>query len=396
MLCLGALRRTRLRESRQVGTPFLDFETPSFGGIAESEARVRGALSRIQFNLPVWWLVAVLTLAVYAWLYWQSGRWPMDGPAFASLFFIVSLISYLGIAYAVYKLIAVWLSTRSLLRRLYWHPSRSGYEKFREEISAGHESRMDLFSSAPSLAALEVGLAQVRKMIAVNGATFPSLREFADRINATRDSLCDGLAKTERTLASLMVAYGKFHWRDEIRFKREAEKQMSALSRLVATVYEPFWRGAPPQFSGADEKRTEPSPLDYGEVYAASRVVDWLRQVMPHLQTLALSTTLAMIMMLFAIGSYPFPMSDGLLWFSWGVSLVMVGSMVWMFLSTNRDRVMSLISGTTPGHTDWNLSLFVNLATHALLPLLVLLGAAFPERLSRLVSWLGTVFGGHG
>jgi hypothetical protein len=76
--------------------------------------------------------------------------------------------------------------------------------------------------------------------------------------------------------------------------------------------------------------------------------------------------------------------------------LVMVGSMVWMFLSTNRDRVISLISGTTPGHTDWNVSLLVNLATHALLPLLVLLGAAFPERLTRLVSWLGGVLGGHG
>jgi hypothetical protein len=31
-----------------------------------------------------------------------------------------------------------------------------------------------------------------------------------------------------------------------------------------------------------------------------------------------------------------------------------------------------------------------------LLPLLVLFGAAFPERLSRLLSWVGGVFGGHG
>jgi hypothetical protein len=100
--------------------------------------------------------------------------------------------------------------------------------------------------------------------------------------------------------------------------------------------------------------------------------------------------------MLFAISSYPFPLSDRLLWFSWTAGLMTVGSMAWMFVSANRDRVMSLISGTTPGHTDWNLSLLVNLSTHALLPLVVLLGAAFPERLSRLASWLGGVFGGHG
>lgn len=395
-LCLGALRRTRLRESRQVQTPFLDFETPSFSGVADLEARVRRALSSIAFDSPVWWLAATLIVAVYFTLYWQSGRWPVDGPTFAGLFFVVSLAAYMGIAYAVYKLIAVWLSTRRLMRRLYWHPTRSGYEKFRGEISAGQESRMDMLSSAPSLAALEAGLAQVRKMIAVSGSASESSSDSAGRIGAVRDSLCDGLGNAEQTMVSIMAAYGKSLWRDEIRFKRAAEEQMSALSRLVARAYEPFWQGTPEPSQGPDSKDSERSLLDYGEIYVASRVVDWLRQVMPQLQALAFSATVAMIMMLFAISSYPFPLADRLLWFSWTVGLVTVGSMAWMFVSANRDRVMSLISGTTPGHTDWNWSLLVNLGTHALLPLVVLLGAAFPERLSRLVSWLGGVFGGHG
>src|SRR5260370_40824115 len=103
-----------------------------------------------------------------------------------------------------------------------------------------------------------------------------------------------------------------------------------------------------------------------------------------------------MLLMLLAISCSPLPMSDRLLGFSWAVVIVTVGAMVWMFVSANRDRVMSLISGTTPGRIDWNASLLVNLVTHALLPLVVLFGAAFPERLSRLVSWLGGVFGGHG
>jgi len=395
-LCLGALRRTRLRESRQVQTPFLDFETPSFSGVVDLEGRVRRALSSIELDSPVWWLAATLIVAVYATLYWQSGRWPVDGPTFAGLFFVISLAAYTGIAYAVYKLIAVWLSTRRLMRRLYWHPSRPGYEKFRAEISAGHESRMDMLSSAPSLAALEAGLAQVRKMIAVSGTASESARDFAGRTGALRDSLRESLKDAEQALVSIMVAYGKSLWRDEIRFKREAEDQMSALSRLVARAYEPFWQGAPEPSQGPDAKDGERSALNYGEIYVASRVVDWLRQVMPQLQALAFSATAAMIMMLFAISSYPFPLSDRLLWFSWTVGLVTVGSMAWMFVSANRDRVMSLISGTTPGHTDWNLSLLVNLGTHALLPLVVLLGAAFPERLSRLATWLGGVFGGHG
>lgn len=395
-LCLGALRRTRLRESRQVLTPFLDFETPSFSGVADLETRVRRALSSIAFDSPVWWLVAILIFVVYASLYWQSGRWPVDGPTFAGLFFVISLAAYMGIAYAVYKLIAIWLSTRRLTRCLYWHPSRPGYEKFRGEISAGHESRMDMLSSAPSLAAIEVGVAQVRKMIAVSGSASESSPEFAGRISAVRDSLCDSLSKAEQSLGAVLAAYGKSNWRDEIRFKRDGEGRLSVLSRIVARVYEPSWRGASEPSQRLDAKNDEPSPLDYGEIYVASRVVDWLRQVMPQLQALAFSATGAMILMLFAISSYPFPLSDRLLWFSWTAGLMTVGSMAWMFVSANRDRVMSLISGTTPGHTDWNLSLLVNLSTHALLPLVVLLGAAFPERLSRLASWLGGVFGGHG
>jgi hypothetical protein len=393
-LCLGALRRTRLRESRQVLTPFLDFETPSFSGVGDLETQVRQALARIALESPVLWFATAVLFVIYAALYWSGCRQPLDGKFFAGLFFVISIFAYLGIAYAVFKLIAVWLSTRRLLRRLYWHPSRPGYEKFRNEIPAGQNTSVDLLSSAPSLAAFEIGLAQVRRMIAAGGSA--SASEFAARIGAVRDSMSNWLLQTEDKLGSAMAAYGQSRWRDEIQFKREAEDYMSTLSRVVAEVYEPSWRGGTPPSPESKAKDDAPTALDYGEVYVASRVVDWLRQVMPQLQALAFSTTVAMLLMLFAISSYPFPTLDLLLWFTWAVVVVTVGAMVWMFVSANRDRVISLISGTTPGKTNWNVSLLMNLATHALLPLAVLLGAAFPERLSRLVSWLGGIFGGSG
>lgn len=395
-LCLGALRRTRLRESRQVLTPFLDFETPSFSGVADLETHVRRVLARIVLESPALWLATVVMTGIYTALYWKGSRQPLDGKFFAGLFFVISIFAYLGIAYAVFKLIAVWLSTRRLLRRLYWHPSRPGYEKFRNEIPAGQETSVDLLSSAPSLTAFEIGLAQVRRMIAASVSAAESAREFAAQVGAVRDSLSNWLVSTEQKLGSVMAAYGQSRWRDEIRFKREAEDYMSTLSKTVAKVYEPSWRGGTLPSPQSKAKDDAPTPLDYGEVYVASRVVDWLRQVMPQLQVLAFSTTVAMLLMLFAISSYPFPTLDRLLWFSWAVVVVTVGAMVWMFVSANRDRVISLISGTTPGRTSWNVSLIMNLATHALLPLAVLLGAAFPERLSRLVSWLGGIFGGSG
>jgi hypothetical protein len=398
-LCMGGLRRTRLRETRQVQTPFLDFETPSFSGVADLEARVRHALAHIAVNSPVLWIAILAMVSIYASLYWWSGSWPIDGPSFARLFFVLSILAYLGIAYADYKLIAVWLSTRRLLRRLYWHPSRSGYEKFRGEIPEGQDDGgVDLISSAPSLTALEIGLAQVRRMIAAATGSAPDDgRDLAARIVAARESLSGRLNRAEQKLAAVMAAYGQLRWRDEIRLKRDTEEEMSALSKAVAQVYESSWRTETPAAQESKAKDAgPPSALDCGEIYVASRVVDWLRQVMPQLQGFAFSATVAMLLMLFAISSYPFPMSDRLLWFSWAVVVVTVGAMVWMFVSANRDRVMSLIAGTTPGRTEWNASLIVNLVTHALLPLVVLLGAAFPERLSRLASWIGGVFGGAG
>ena len=395
-LLLGALRRTRLTESRQLSTSFLSFGTPSFGGVADLEARVKDGLSNVAFASPVWWLAMIALAAAYASIYWVDGRWPIDGVGFAAAFFALSMLAYLGIAHAIYRLTAIWLATRRLLHRLYWHPSRPGYEKYRAELPAGSESAVDMLSSTPALTAVEVGLAQVRRMISM-GAGEPAVSNEATgqiigQIIAMREPLAGAQAPAERALQDAMTAYGLSRWHDEIVSKRELEARMAEVSKTVAEIFEPQWRGANSLAQEAGDK--EQRALRCGEIYIASRTVDFLRQVMPQLQTLAYSATVGMLLMLVAVSSYPFPMWDNLLWFSWAVVVITGGAIVWMFVSANRDRVMSLISGTTPGSVAWNSSLLMQIATHALIPLIVLAGAAFPERLSRVVSWLGGVLGG--
>jgi hypothetical protein len=71
-------------------------------------------------------------------------------------------------------------------------------------------------------------------------------------------------------------------------------------------------------------------------------------------------------------------------------------SILWMCFSLNRDRVVSLICGTTPGQIDWNATLLAQLLTHGLIPIIVLLGAAYPAELGRLAQWVGSLFGGRG
>ena len=402
-MILGALRRLALLESRQLLTPFLNFGTASFSGFAFLEQRVR-----ILFGISGWsWLscaIAVPIVIAYL-LAFPVHQWPQHDigtPGFEFVFFVTSLAVYIGIGLALVKMVAVWLSVRKLLRRIYTHPSRGGYDAYRQHLHFIKQPAVDLLSKVPAMSQLEVALDQVRRLLATkDDAISCAAPEVKIRLKSMRTRLKMMLLSVERSVEGIEQAEASDQWRMAIRWKRKAEERMNVLSHAVAEIFEPMWRtlgtnrlnqrAAKHSKHAADSKSID----TIGEIYVASRVVDFLRQVMPQLESLALTTTLAMLLMLFAVSSYPFPARDALLWFSWMVVFATVGSMMWMFFSLNRDRVASMIAGTTPGQTDWNSTLILQVATHALLPILVLLGAAFPAKLGALVTWIGSLFGGR-
>ena len=330
----------------------------------------------------------------------QLFRSHIDTATFKCLFTVVSFAVYIGIGFALVRMVSVWLAVRRLLRRIYTHPSRGGYDVYRQQLHFLNEPAIDLLSKVPAMSQLEVALDQVRQLLITSDD--PSTRASAEiekRLDKERPWLGLLLPWVEQSINETEEAQAKGDWSESIRTKRQTEIWMAVLSWSIAHIFEPLWRtiGASclsRPLAGTASK--DSNPIDaIGEIYVASRVVDFLRQVMPQLETLALTTTLAMLLMLFAVSSYPFPARDGLLWFSWFVVLATVGSMMWMFFSLNRDRVASMIAGTTPGQTDWNSTLVLQVATHALLPILVLLGAAFPSKLGGFVTWIGSLFGGR-
>jgi hypothetical protein len=400
-LIVGALRRLALLESRQVLTPFLNFGTPSFKGFAELEQQVRTLVAASGWS---WRSCAIAVPIVIA--YWlaaplhQLPQRDIDTPGFELLFFVVSLAVYIGIGLAIAKMVTVWLYVRRLLRRIYTHPSRCGYGAYRQQLHFLKEPAIDLLSRVPAMSQLEVALDQVRQLVITSDDTSArASAEIETRLDKERPWLGLLLPWAEWSINETEEAQANGEWSHSILAKRQTEIWMAVLSWSIAYIFEPLWRTtsatrlpAPP--AGASPKESKPTDT-IGEIYVASRVVDFLRQVMPQLESLALSATLAMLLMLFAVSSYPFPARDDLLWFSWFVVLATVGSMMWMFFSLNRDRVASMIAGTTPGQTDWNSTLVLQVATHAMLPILVLLGAAFPTRLGAMVTWIGGLLGGR-
>jgi hypothetical protein len=132
-----------------------------------------------------------------------------------------------------------------------------------------------------------------------------------------------------------------------------------------------------------------------GGSYIAARVDDFLRQVLPQVSLFAFSATAGVIMMLFAVSSYPFPAEGRLVLFNWVFVLSTVGACAFVYFSMNRDRVLSLLSGTSPGKVSWNSTFVLQILTHGVLPILAVLGAAFPTKFGLMATWIGGLFGGH-
>jgi hypothetical protein len=398
VLMFAAIRKRVLLETHQIITPFLAFHTPSFEGVVELERGVRDASEGELRQSWRWWIAVAATFVVYYFVVRSWRRPPIDGRTFEILYLIASTLAYLWIASVIFRLVTIWLATRRLLHRMYWHPSRDGYATIHEDMPGEKESRIDLTSALPNMTAVEAGLAFARRIadyeVQENDKTFTVPKRLEER----RGALAGAISETEKSVDGALDLAAKGLWAEQIRIEREVEEKLEAVSCIIAYVCEPAWRLLGPAMrpQGGDPIR-HPPLLQLGEAYVASRVADLMHRVMPQLRNLAVASTAGVLLMLLAASSYPFPASDDLLWFSWGMVVIAVASTTWMFVSINRDRVVSLLSGTTPGSINWNSTFVTQLATHALVPVLVLLGAAFPERLSRIVGWLGGILGGgHG
>ena len=85
-----------------------------------------------------------------------------------------------------------------------------------------------------------------------------------------------------------------------------------------------------------------------------------------------------------------------MLLFGWVSILLAVAVMILLFVQLSRDKVISLLSGTTPDQLNLTRDLVFRVLLHGVLPILALLGAQFPEALQHLLSWFSFLQGkGH-
>jgi hypothetical protein len=177
---------------------------------------------------------------------------------------------------------------------------------------------------------------------------------------------------------------------------------MARLSRVIVTIFEPEWRArtnpllvTTPFSKEEKEKDEEEELIAQANIFVANRVVDFLHNVFPQLANLVGFAMAAVLALMMAISVYPFPRHDSLLWFSWIVLLTVIGISITVFAQMNRDRIISMLSGTQPGRLNFDSGFIGSLLLYAVIPILALLGAQFPGALGGIFSWIGGLFRGQ-
>ena len=398
LMLMCVLRRLNLSELRNVKAIFLNFGSDSFKGIERLETKVRNELSaplpRAVYLVPV----SLVVGAVYCYAHWGIIPASLDGGRFAVLFLVLGFVVYWVIATVLIRLVITWLAIRQLLRNLYWHPSRRFYATLRQGLPDGENTVNDMLSADPSVTALEVSLEQARLLARYVPAApvIPLARATTveSRLASSTHLIARLTSRAEKSLENAFQADAQGMWREAARFKSIAERLLARLSQKIVEIFEPTWT-LDEQEPWSDAGVPGESVMTAGGTYVAARVADFLRQALPQVSLFAFSATAGVIMMLFAVSSYPFPAQGRLVVFNWVFVLFTVGTCAFVYFSMNRDRVLSLLSGTSPGKVSWNTTFILQIFTHGVLPILAVLGAAFPAKFGLLAQWIGGLFGGN-
>jgi len=440
---LSALRRASMLEAMcgegaDANPVFLDFTSTSQNGASHSlsdvadrekeiEKRIRSAVSVL---LPRMTILALL-IAGFAYCFLVisgSVSGPRDalrlteaqviasleGKDFDALFAGLFFLAYLGSFFNFLRFVTVWTEFRRLLRRLSWHPLREGCAELGRPSSTSSDAeesaqtssirapQLSFASSLPTFTALEfsaeLGMNVVRETLRLRPALHLQLKAqllgriadaaqihptFGDKVNEAWRSLSEGLAAD---------AKNDFTKRHQERIK--AQRALATASSILTKTIDPDW--PLPETGPIVPDVVEGNWSRAAVLFLASRILDYSRHVLAQLRNLLALSTLGALLMLIAVSSYPFPRSDTILRFGWISLLAMVVIGLVIYVQMNRDRILSLLSGGTPGKIDWDSAFVGHFALYGLLPVLTILGIRFPATFSGIVNSVGSLLpGGH-
>jgi hypothetical protein len=424
----SSFHRVRMLEGVGSDRGFLCFAGLGFREIHTIEKHLRRLLQCPSFRLPA--SVAVLTVAGVSVLYlfrMQLVR-SFESPAFYRLlgfaFFFVHLALWLG----VLRFVNVWHETRKLLRHLFHTPMRFASKRYQSSFPALR--KIDLATPAPSLAPLACSIHQARTLlrraerlvcaeaaeeggfrvqVAVGKFEFdakrktkplPALVPFDPESGAMRQlsslELARRIHEADEALIAARQADAAGDWRQVLSNQLKSQEALADIASEVSDALQLSWwkeihaqtKKSSENEKSESEKSESEEVYRIGEEFLVGRIAHFLGHVLPQMQNLIYTSIAGLLLMLFAVSSYPFQPHNLLLLFNWVVILSFVGTAMWVFVQMNRDPILSNLNGTKPGKITWDREFVLRIFFYGIVPILALLGAQFPDTVGQLLSHL--------
>jgi hypothetical protein len=365
--------------------PYLNFTRESFAGLKTLEDKVKSLVIGRIFSVNGAFLIFVIIGVPYYHRFIDhhipsiEGRW-IDW-FFMMGFYLIPLL--LGWAFLRFCWLA--LALMRMLKRLEWHPL---FNTPIDQNSLQLMPKVNLMSPTPTYTAMSASITHAKEFFRLLDDRW-KLERVAVWPNRIQKNIWFEIDEAEEKLQQAIQAESEGRWRDSLKPRRETQQAISAASDAIADWMEQHWAEI------GDDSAKYPELIKQGRVFMIGHVASFLQYILVHLQNLAGLVTMGLILMLLAATSYPFQPREPLLLFSWVSILIVAAVTLFIFVQLNRDRVLSMLSGTTPGTFNLSGDLVYRVLIHGIVPIVALLGAQFPEAVQRILSWLD-IFQGKG
>lgn len=285
--------------------------------------------------------------------------------------------SFVSILWAAFRLHAVWRALRTCLDELSVLPLFGAFSRLPPDVSRLARLSLPGRSVVTGVGAISIRLWRQLQVIHTQaGDAFAKDPAASPELAAAVDRLMAGPA---------------VYPRDPRTGQPPAELGIK-IRELQGVLCELWSRQPPDPASGTkppDPGAAGPVALwrQRAEDYFATQVAGYAEWVVGHLRVLALFLLLSLLLTTVLLYSYPFQ-PQGLVHLLFTlVLLIAVAAIVYVATQMNRNQLLSQIAGTVPGSVTWDARFVGNLITFGLVPLLTLLGSAFPTIRNFLFSW---------
>ncbi len=349
---------------------FLNFKSKSFSGLDDLENNVKSYVIGRIFSVPGVIPLIFLILAPYLHRFVIHHIVSIEGRWFDMFFIATFYIVPLLLGWAFLRFFWISLSLMRLLRRMEWHPLFSAPIDTKDP-DYHMLPKVNLMSTTPTYNAMSISIMHARE--------FFRLRD--------KDSDRNRMDEADQELQNAIKVDSEGHWREALKPRWRAQQAISAASKDIADWMESRWTDL------KDESALDKAVINKGRVFMIGHVASFLQYIVVHLQNLAGLVSIGLILLLVAVTSYPFQPRESLLLFGWVAIIVVVLVTLFVFVQLSRDKIFSLLSGTTPGEVNFSRDLIYRVLIHGIIPIIALLGAQFPEAVRNILSWL-SVLGG--